>query len=92
MGRPCKFVIAAFLLLYIAALAILVVGTYGLFGAERDPLSGIFLMPLGLPWNHFLSDLPTALLRWVVVTSPLVNVFLLWLLCRAVARRRSAVN
>ena len=23
----------------------------GLFGQEQDPLAGVFLMPLGLPWN-----------------------------------------
>ena len=92
MGRPCKFAIAAFLLLYTVALAILVVGTYGLFGAERDPLSGIFLVPLGLPWNRLLSDLPDALLPWVGVAAPVFNLLLLWLLCRAAARRRAATG
>ena len=92
MGRPCKFTIAALLLLYITALAILVVGTYGLFGAERDPLSGVFLVPLGLPWNRLLADLPDALLPWVGVAAPLVNLLLLWLLCRALPRRRTATG
>lgn len=25
------------------------------FGAEKDPLSGVFLIPLGLPWNVMLT-------------------------------------
>ena len=32
------------------------VGTLGMLGDERDPLSGIFLMPLGMPWNLFIGS------------------------------------
>ncbi|MGB3711701.1 MAG: hypothetical protein WA985_08435 [Erythrobacter sp.] len=46
-----KWVFLVFAALYAAALALLLIGTYGWFGQERDPVSGVFLMPLGLPWN-----------------------------------------
>ena len=46
MPSICNWVIILFGLLYLVALALLLIGTYGLFGQERDPLSGIFLLPL----------------------------------------------
>lgn len=64
------------------ALAGLVIGTYGLFSQEQDPLSGVFLIPLGLPWVFLLIDLPEALLPWLAVLSPLLNLAILLLLCR----------
>jgi hypothetical protein len=36
--------------MYAAALILLLVGAFGLFGNEPDPLSGPFLLPLGVPW------------------------------------------
>ena len=46
-----KWAFYVFLALYALALVLLAIGTFGWFGKERDPLSGVFLMPLGLPWN-----------------------------------------
>ncbi|MBH5321180.1 hypothetical protein I5L03_01115 [Erythrobacter sp. JGD-13] len=46
-----KWAFLIFAIFYVIAVFLLLVGTYGWFGQERDPLSGIFLMPLGLPWN-----------------------------------------
>ncbi|EDL47745.1 hypothetical protein [Erythrobacter sp. SD-21] len=46
-----KWVFLVFLVLYALALSLLAIGSFGWFGQERDPLSGVFLMPLGLPWN-----------------------------------------
>jgi hypothetical protein len=87
MSRPCKIVFSAFLLLYVAALGLLAVGTFGLFGAERDPLSGVFLVPLGLPWILLIDTFPEPLLPWFGAASPLVNLLAIWLVCRA---RRAA--
>ena len=83
-ARICKFVVIAFGVFYVAALFLLAVGTFGLFGAERDPLSGVFLIPLGLPWNRLLGGLSEALLPWVGVLSPAVNLAILIAICRAV--------
>ncbi|SLN09682.1 hypothetical protein ROJ8625_00055 [Roseivivax jejudonensis] len=36
-------------LIRILALDLLIAGTYGLIGQERDPFSGVSLIPLGIP-------------------------------------------
>jgi len=46
-----KWVFAVFALLYGLALVLFLIGTFGWFGQEKDPLSAVFLLPLGLPWN-----------------------------------------
>ncbi|SFH66772.1 hypothetical protein [Albimonas pacifica] len=66
----------AYAALYIGALALLAIGTFGLFGQERDPLAGVFLMPLGLPWTLLIDDLPPAEARWAAMTAPLANLLL----------------
>ena len=71
-----------FLTLYIVALALLAVGTFGLFGNEQDPLSGVFLLPLGLPWNLLLPSTSEAAFPWVGVGAPLINLALIGLVCR----------
>lgn len=92
MRRFCKVTLLAFLLLYLAALGLFAVGTYGLFGAERDPLSGVFLLPLGLPWNQLLDAFPSTLLPGLAAAAPLVNLLVIWLVCRALGRRRTSVE
>lgn len=83
----CKAAIVAFALLYLAALALRAIGTFGLFGAERDPLSGVFVLMLGMPWNRLLGGgLPMAALPWIAMAAPAVNLALLALLCRRFRR------
>lgn len=84
--RACGLIVAAFAALYALALAILIIGAFGLFGQPRDPLSGVFLLPLGLPWNLWLDGAPEAALPWLAALAPALNMALLWLLCRALAR------
>lgn len=69
-------------LLYIFALGLWAIGTYGLFGQEADPLSGLFLMPLGLPWNR-MGEGPD-----VALAAPLANIAILWLLSSMFKTRR----
>lgn len=77
----CKWLIRLFIIAYVVALALFVVGTFGLFAQPADPLSGIFLIPLGLPWNLMLGFLPDPLLPWVGMAAPLVNLLILRWLC-----------
>jgi hypothetical protein len=84
VSRPCRLILSAFLLLYLAALALLGIGTFGLFGSERDPLAAVFLAPLGLPWNLLIDFFPDALHPWLGVAAPLVNLLVVWLICRAI--------
>ena len=85
----CKWLIRVFGALYLVALALLLIGTFGLFGQERDPLAGVFLMPLGMPWSLWLDGLPEWSLLPGAVLAPLVNLTILGIMCRYVASRRS---
>lgn len=79
----CKVASALLILAYLFALALYLASTFGLFGAQRDPLSGIFLVPLGLPWNHFADLFPQPLWPWLGALAPVINIALLLGLCRA---------
>ena len=81
MSRTCAVIFYGFLALYVLALVLLLVGTFGWFGAEKDPLSGVFLLPLGLPWNRFVGGASEALLPWLAAAAPLVNLLLIRLFC-----------
>ncbi|SIO43765.1 hypothetical protein SAMN05444722_2147 [Rhodovulum sp. ES.010] len=85
MSRPaklCRLVTGGFIVLYVAALALLAIGTFGVFGQPRDPLSGVFLIPLGLPWNRMIDVFPEPLWPWLAAAAPAVNAALLITLCR----------
>jgi len=87
MRKVCRIVIWAFGIAYLLALALLAVGTFGLFGQEQDPLSGVFLLPLGLPWNLMLDGVSAPLMPWVAILAPAANLLLLSLICRMFSRR-----
>ena len=67
----------ALIVLYVAALFIWAVGSFGWFGQERDPLSAVFLVPLGLPWVALTVGAPDAALPWIGGLAPLVNIAIL---------------
>ncbi len=90
VSRVCRFVTVGFAVLTVCALGLFAIGTLGLFGAERDPLSGVFLLPLGMPWNRLIDGAPDVLLPWLAAAAPLLNLLILWAGCRALHRRRSA--
>lgn len=78
------------LVLYLAALALLAVGSLGLFGSERDPLAAVFLILIGLPWNLFIDRLPEASHPWLAGAAPLLNIVLLAAACSM--RRAGSAN
>jgi hypothetical protein len=86
-ARICRFAAVTFLVLYLASLALLAAGTFGLFGIERDPLSGVYLLPLGLPWVMLLDNLPASVAPWVAIAAPAVNLALIAAVCRVLSRR-----
>lgn len=63
----CRIVMFLFLGYYTIALFILAVGTFGSFGAGRDALSGIFLLPVGLPWNLVGNGVPAPVEPWLAI-------------------------
>jgi hypothetical protein len=90
MSRLCRLVIVGFAVLTGCALSLFAIGTLGLFGSERDPLSGVFLLPLGLPWNRLFDGAPDGLRPWLAAAAPLLNLLILWAGCRALHRRQAA--
>ncbi len=81
MSRACRIVLILFGLAYLAALGLLLVGTLGLFGNERDPLAGLFLLPLGIPWIWLTGSLPDTVRPWAAMAAPAINLLILYLLC-----------
>lgn len=83
----CRVCLIGFCIAYGFALFVFLTGTFGWFGQEQDPLSGIFLLPLGLPWN--LTGLPDRFLPLLGAASPLINLTALALFCRWRASNKS---
>jgi hypothetical protein len=74
-----KWVFTIFAGLYAFALLIFLIGTFGWFGQETDPLSGVFLLPLGLPWN-LLADRIAGPSPLALIIAPGINAgILFWL-------------
>ena len=44
--------------------------------AEEDPLTAVFLAPLGPPWTQFLDHLSEATTPWSAALAPEVNLIL----------------
>jgi hypothetical protein len=78
----CKIVFWAFLVLYVVALALFVVGYFGLFNSPSGPLDGIFLIPLGMPWNFVGNILPEWARMWFGLAAPLINLLIIRALCQ----------
>jgi hypothetical protein len=68
---------------------LLAVGTWGWFGAERDPLSGIFLILLDLPWNLFIDSFGEGSPAVLAALAPTLNLAILFSICSALRRRRT---
>ncbi|SHG81830.1 hypothetical protein [Marivita hallyeonensis] len=85
--KLCKIVVGLFAALWVFAIVVLLIGQFGLFGQERDPLSGIFLMPLGLPWNRLIDAAPEGSWPWLAALAPLINLVLLSAICRFLGNR-----
>jgi len=68
--------------LYVIALLLFAVGTFGWFGQERDPLAPVFLVPLGLPWNRWLGGATDGLGPFLAAISPMVNLLIIRFIAR----------
>ncbi len=79
-----KWVFWIFFILYSVAVVLFLIGTFGWFGQEPDPLAGVFLMPLGLPWN-LIGDKLGLTSAALGILAPAMNLGLLFW----VWRRRS---
>jgi hypothetical protein len=71
-----------FLCAYALALLLFLIGNFGWFGQPRDPLAGVFLMPLGWPWNLLADRLGVPPSPLTGLLSPAVNLGVLYWLWR----------
>ena len=76
-SRAMKWVFIVFVVLYGIALLLMAIGTFGWFGQEKDPLSGVFLLPLGLPWN-ILADRIGLGVPILAILAPAINAAILY--------------
>jgi hypothetical protein len=81
-GMVCIWIFRVFVGLYVFALAIWLIGTFGWFGADRDPLSGVFLGILGFPWTKLVDLFPERSWPVVAALTPAVNAGLVYAVCR----------
>lgn len=83
----CRLFLVAFALLYAAALAVFLIGTFGWMGSEADPLAGAFLVPVGLPWNRMIGLFPESFWPWLAAAAPFLNLALMTGFCRRLGHR-----
>lgn len=86
MGKICRYATVAFIAAYLIALLLFALGHWGLFGTPRDPLAGVFLIPLGLPWILLTEHVGEDYLLAVGVLTPALNLILLTTVCRLFRR------
>ena len=79
LRQVMKWIFIVFVVLYGLALLLMAIGTFGWLGQEKDPLAGVFLMPLGLPWTIFGDRLGLSG-PMLGLLAPVINAaILLWL-------------
>ena len=83
----CRLLTWAFALAWAGALLVWLTGSFGWFGAERDPLSGVYLVPLGLPWTRLVDLAPEPAWPVLAALAPGLNLALVAGLCRLLHRR-----
>ncbi len=66
---------------YLAALGLFAISFWGLLGQSEDPLGGVFLLPLGLPWNLML-DRMTGMSTTALLVAPALTLAILIFLAR----------
>lgn len=92
-GKLCRGLLYGFGALYLVAFLLYLVGTFGLFGSTQGPLAGVFLVPLGLPWNLVIDRLfPEAIWPWMAALTPALNLSLIWLICRLMDPKESSLT
>jgi hypothetical protein len=77
-----QWVLWVFLGPYTLALAVFLMGTFGWFRQPRDPLAGVFLLPLGLPWNLLADWLGLPARAAAALLAPAINLGILYWLWR----------
>jgi hypothetical protein len=85
-GSIFSWALRLLIILYLAALVLVVVDIQGWFGPNTGPIARAFMTRLGFPWNRMFHDVPAQLLPWLRVGAPIVNIFLLNMLSAQIRR------
>lgn len=86
--RVCTLLIGFIAAAWLGACALFLIGQFGLFGQERDPLAAVLFVILGQPWVRGIDAAPEAAWPWLAALAPGINLILALLLCRALGRRK----
>ncbi|MEZ5801112.1 MAG: hypothetical protein R3D29_12420 [Nitratireductor sp.] len=78
----CTWILRLFAVLYLIALAVWAIGTFGWFGVEPDALSAVYVILLGQPWTRVVDLFPEAAWPFLTALTPAVNLGLIFALCR----------
>ncbi|MEM9107496.1 MAG: hypothetical protein AAGC96_17750 [Pseudomonadota bacterium] len=90
MGRLlCRAVLWIYSISYLLALFVFAVGIFGWFGANPDPLSGVYLVLIGQPWIYLVDVFPETAWPIAAALTPAINLMILMVLCRIVRTRQS---
>jgi len=69
------------------ALALMAIGTFGLFNAERDPLSAVYAILLAMPWSLALTHLKAPVVAFAaIICGMALNFIIIIAMGRAIAR------
>ncbi len=84
----CRIITGLMLLAWLAGVALFFVNQ-GLDNDVLDVLTALVLTPLGLPWNlaPIFTGGSEAMRLAVALGAPVINVLIVWSLCRVLARR-----
>ena len=85
----CEIIKWTFAAAYAVALFLLAAGSWGWLGADRDPLSAVLLIPLGLPWNRFIDYFGGTSPAVLAMLAPAFNLAILFSICSTLRRRRN---
>lgn len=80
-GSICNWVLRLLIIVYLAALVLLVADLQGWFGSNTGPLARMMMTRLGFPWNGMVSDVPAELVPWLATGAPILNILILNTLC-----------
>jgi hypothetical protein len=84
----CRAAVWIFAVLYLVALALYAIGTFGLFGSDSGPLAGVYLVPLGFPWHFLVQLAPEPAWPFIAAALPMINLLILSFVCRALGPGR----